>query len=77
MVYRVGPRSMHLLKRYWYYLTMTERAGGYLGAPFKGQHIVPHGGSIYPAIFNVVEDALLWHWVSVVAATERSADTCA
>ena len=32
------------------------------------------GDPLSPTIFNVVVDALLWHWVTVVAETEDTAD---
>ena len=36
VAYRVGPRPIRLLRRYWDQLTMVARDGGYYGAPFKG-----------------------------------------
>ena len=53
---------------------MVARAGGYFGVPFKGQHGVTKWQSIFPTISNMVVDAVLRHWVSVVAAMEGLVD---
>ena len=47
--------------------------GVYFGAPIKGQRGVTQGNPLSPTIFNVVVDAVLRHWVSVVAEVEGEA----
>ena len=70
MTYRVVPRALRLLWRYWYCLLMVSRSGRYSGVPFQGQCGVTQGGPLSPMIFNVVMDASLHHWVSVVEEAE-------
>ena len=53
---------------------MVSRVGGYSGDPFKGQSVLTQVDPISPTIFNVMVDAVLWHWFSVVSVTEVSAD---
>ena len=56
---------------------MVARAGGYYGAPFKGFLRVIQGNPISPTIFNVVLDAFLQHWVTVVAKMKQVVDPAA
>ena len=70
VVYAVGPWSLCLLRHYWARLMMVARDGAYFGTPFKGYHGVNQGYPLSPTIFNVVIDAVLQHWVTVVALTE-------
>ena len=53
---------------------MVAKAGGYYGAEFKGARGVTQGCPLLITIFNVVADAVVWHWVTVMAesAEERS-----
>ena len=49
---------------------MVDKAGGYFGRPFKGYREVTQGDPLSPTIFNVVVDAVICHWVTVVTPTE-------
>ena len=69
--YGVGPRTVRLLRTYWGLLTMVAKSGGYFGHPFKGYQGVTQGDPMYPTIFNVVVDAVICHWVTVVTPTEE------
>ena len=53
---------------------MVARAGGYYGLSFQGSRGVTQGGPLSPTIFNVVVDAVVQHWVSVMVDSkdERS-----
>ena len=53
---------------------MVERAGGYYGTAFQGACGVTQGDPLSPIIFNVVEEAVVIHWVTVTVegAEERS-----
>ena len=46
---------------------MVARAGGYYGAPLCGERGVTQGNPLSPTIFNVVVDAVVFHWESLVA----------
>ena len=45
---------------------MMGRAGGYYGTAFQGARGVTLGDPLYPTIFNVVVDAVVHNWVTVV-----------
>ena len=49
---------------------MVAKVGGYFGCPFKGYQGVMQGNSLSPTIFNVVVDAVIRHWVTVVMPIE-------
>ena len=66
--YGVVPRARRLLQTYWRRLTMVARAGGYYGAAFQGARGVTHGDLLSPTIFNVVVDAVVRKWVTLVIA---------
>ena len=64
--YGVGPQARRLLRTYWGKMTMVARAGGYYGDAFKGGQGVKQGDPLSPTIFNVVVDAVVRHWVTMV-----------
>ena len=64
--YGMGPQSCRLLQTYWRWLTMVARAGGYYGAALKGACGVTQGDPLSPTIFNVVVDAVVRQWVTVM-----------
>ena len=45
---------------------MVVRVCGYYGVPFKGQHDMTQVHPLSPTIFNVVVNAVIWHWILVV-----------
>ena len=49
---------------------MVAKSGGYFGRPFKGCRWVTQGNPLSPTIFNLVVDAVIHHWVTVVTPTE-------
>ena len=71
--YDMGPRTCRLLRIYWSWMKMIARAGGYYGAVFTGDRGVTQGDLLSPTILNVVVDAVVRHWVSVMVegAEER------
>ena len=66
--YGVGPRDLCLLLLYWARLRMVARAGGYYGAPFHGERGLTQGDPLLPTIFNMVVDAVVRHWESLLVA---------
>ena len=64
----VGPGARRLLHNYWRRLTMAARAGGYCGTDFKGERGVTQGDQLPPTLFNVVVDAVVWHWLEGLQA---------
>ena len=49
---------------------MVAMAGGYFVRLLKGYRGVTQGDPLYPTIFNVVMDAVIRHWLTVVNTTE-------
>ena len=62
--YGVGPNARRLLTTYWRRQTMVARAAGYYGTVFRGERSVTQGEPLSPTIFNVMVDAVVWHWVN-------------
>ena len=69
--YSVGLQSRRLLQTYWRRLMMVARAGGYYGTAFWGECGVTQGDPLSPTIFNVVVDAVVWHWMVVMVEVEE------
>ena len=65
--YGVSPKARKLLQTYRHRLTMVARAGGYYRTEFMGEIGVTQGDQLFPTIFNVVVNAVVWHWVHGVA----------
>ena len=64
--YGMGPRVLRLLQTYRGRLRMVVRAGGYYGSAFQVSRGVTQGDPISPTISNVLVDAVVQHWVSVM-----------
>ena len=64
--YGVGPRIIHILQTYWIRLQMAEKAGGHYRPVFQIHRGVIQGDPLLPTIFNVVVDAVIRHWVTVL-----------
>ena len=68
--YGVDSRTIGLLWIYWGKLTMFARACGYFGIPLKGYRGVAQVNPLSPTLFNLFIDAVICHWVMVVASTK-------
>ena len=66
--YGMGPRDRRLLQTYWRRFAMVARAGGYYRMAFQGARGVTQGDPLSPTIFNVMVDAVVRNWVTVVIA---------
>ena len=64
--YGIRPHTECLIHKYLEGLVMLSRAGHYYGAPFMGSMGFTQGNLIPPTIFNMVVDAFIHHWVTVV-----------
>ena len=64
--YGVSPQAQRIIQTYCRWLTMVARAGGYYGTEFQGARGVTQGNPLSPTIFNVVVDAVVQHWLTVV-----------
>ena len=50
---------------------MVAREGHYYSNPFKDRQEVNHGYPLSPTIFNMVVDAVIWYWVTLVTGEEE------
>ena len=65
-----GPQTERILRYYWDRLSMVARLGHYYGTPFEGHQGVTQGDPLSTTIFNMVFDAVINHWVTLVAGEE-------
>ena len=70
----MGPQLCSLLRKYWSWIRKVSKAGGYYGALFKGARGVKHGDLLSPTIFNVVVDAVVQHWVTIMVEIAEERD---
>ena len=68
--YGAGARALSLLRRYWERLKMVAQAGGYFGEPFRIERFITQGNPLSPTIFNLVVEAVVFHWEYLVAEQE-------
>ena len=64
--YGVVTQSRRILQINWRQLVMVSWAGGYYWTEFQGTCGVTQGQPLSPTIFNVVVDAVVRHWVTVM-----------
>ena len=72
--YGVGPQDRHIRCKNWKRIRMVDRTGGYYRAAFKFFRGVTHGDPLHPTIFNMVVDAVLWHWILLEEGVEGGQD---
>ena len=72
----MGSMSLRLLQKYWERLKMVARAGGYYGSPSRGERGVTQGDPMSQTILNVVVDAVVCHWESLVKEQEGGDSSC-
>ena len=54
---------------------MVAKMGHYHGTPFKGHQGFTHGDPLSRTIFNMVVDAVIFYWVTLVAGEESVTDS--
>ena len=64
----MGLRARRILQTYWSRIMMVARAGGYYRTAFQGARRVTQEYPISLTIFNVVVDAVVHNWVTVLIA---------
>ena len=72
--YRIGLQTERIIKFYWEDLPIVEIAGQYYGAPFKGHQGATQGDTLSPTIFNMVVDAVIHHWVTLVEGEDAGTE---
>ena len=64
--YGVGPNALRLLTTFWDQLQMVARQSGYHGPVFNSTRGCTQGCVFSPKLFNIILDAVLRHWLSLV-----------
>ena len=62
----VGPRTLCILWTYWIRLQIATKSGVHYRSVFQIHCGVTQGYPLSPTIFNVVVEAFIRHWVTVV-----------
>ena len=70
----MGTWDHHILRHYWYRLTMVDRMVGYYCAGLQGLQWLNQGYPLLPKIFNVVMNAVVCNWVSLVLVDAEELD---
>ena len=71
--YNMGPMKIRILWTYWARLHMAANVGGHYGPAFQSQRGVTQGDLFSHTIFNVVVDAIIRHWLTVVGVPQEGA----
>ena len=62
----MGPRTLRILRTYWFRIHMAAKAGGHYGHFFQIHHGVTQRDPLSTMIFNMVVNAVIQHWEKVV-----------
>ena len=74
--YGVGQRTLTLLRNFWDTQKIVLRKASYHGPVFEASRGVTQGGLFSPFEFNIVLDAVIRHWLTlVITADGRVAQT--
>ena len=66
----MGPRTLYILRTYWDRLQMTEKAGGHYRHVLHSHRGATQRYPLSPTIFNVVFDAVIWYWVTLLGGSQ-------
>ena len=69
--YGVVTRTLRILRTYCDHIQMAAKAGGHYGHILKRHRGVTQGIPLSPTVFNVVVDAVILNWVTVVGGTQE------
>jgi Reverse transcriptase (RNA-dependent DNA polymerase) len=72
--YGVGERTLNLLRTFWDTQQLVVRQAGYHGKPFMASRGVTQGDPASSTIFNIVIDAVVRYWLSLVLDGAESDD---
>jgi hypothetical protein len=64
--YGVGALTIQLLRRFWDRQLVVAKQGGHFGAAFPATRGVTQGDIVSPTIFNIVVDATVRYWLTLV-----------
>lgn len=66
--YGIGPNIRSLLRSFWDQQLIIAKQGGYYGTPFTATRGCTQGCLFSPMTFNIVEDAIICYWLTLVIA---------
>jgi hypothetical protein len=64
--YGVGALTLQLLRQFWDRQLVVAKQGGHFGVAFPATRGVTQGDIVSPTIFNIVVDAIVRHWLTLV-----------
>jgi hypothetical protein len=73
--YGMGPALCLILRNFWDQQMVVARQSGYLGDPFAADRGLTQGDVISPTLFNLVCNAVVRYWLSLVSDTGEDANT--
>ena len=73
-VYCVGPRAIRILLMCWGRLAVVAKHGSYPPLPFKGYRGENQVDPLYPTIFNVVVNVVIYQRVAAADMAEEGAE---
>eukprot|EP00978_Attheya_sp_CCMP212_P016906 scaffold44614_cov73-Attheya_sp.AAC.3 len=69
-----GKRFVRLIKSYWLKQKIVAKASGYHGESFSATQGVTQGDPVSPTIFNIMVDAVVRYWLSLVCGENVAAN---
>ena len=72
--YGVVPWDHHILRHYWYWLTVVARTGRYYGTSLLRFQGLTQGYLFSTTILNKVVDSVVFNWVSLVLGSAAEPD---
>ena len=73
--YGVGENILRLLRNYWENQEVAARQEQYHGEAFKPTRGVTQGDIVSPTIFNIVVDAIVRYWFSIISEDREDVET--
>ena len=70
--YGVGPHTLRLLENFWAQQQIVPRQSGFHGPVITASRGGTQGSLLFPMLFNILEDAILRHWLSLVIDDDGS-----
>ena len=71
--YGVGDHVLTLLRNFWKQQQIVPRQSGFHGPVITASRGGTQGSLLFPMLFNIMEDAILRHWLTLAIPYDRDA----
>lgn len=71
--YGMGPQLRQVLKSFWDQQQIVARQSGFHGPAFSAERGITQGGLFGPMLFNMEEDKVIRHWLSLALPADNTA----